>query len=259
MTPSLVGLLVALAILIWPRRPGLLGSPDAGHRSAGAQCDASELSDAERKVALWSGGGARLRMLAIGSKGRGDGGEEVAEFAELLALCLRSGLSPREAIRIARHDGTFVHPRVTATADLLDGLHSGRPDTSSMDPSAGGASSPVGASGSHLLLSAWSLGLDCGAPLMEAVDAAAQALRTVAAAQRRAVAARAGPRASMRLLTLLPLGGPLAALAIGADPMATFGQPVALASMLTGLLLTAVGWWWSRRLITRAEAETVFS
>ncbi|GEM_PF-515792 len=252
MTAVGVGLLVAFATLVWPRRPGLLGVPQVDVRPAGSQGEPSERSDPDRNLARRWGLAAFRRMLASRSRSRGDGGEEVAEFAELLALCLRSGLPPREAIRIARHGGAFVHPRVAATADLLDGLHSGRPDSSSVGPSAGGG-------GTSLLVAAWSLGIDCGAPLTEAVDAAAQALRASAAAHRRAVSARAGPRASMWLLTVLPLGGPLAALAIGADPMATFGQPVALASMAMGLLLTALGWWWSRRMLTRAEAATVFS
>ena len=185
--------------------------------------------------------------------GRTDGGDAVAGFAELLALCLRSGLPPNEAIRIARRDATSADPRVTAMADFLADLDAGGAST----PPCG--SRPGSEAGSSLLAAAWRLGLECGAPLTDAVEASASAIRAQHVAHRRAEVARAGPQASMWLLSVLPLAGPLAAVAIGVDPMTTFGQPVALASLAAGLVLTATGWWWSRRLLARAEAPTVFS
>ena len=53
--------------------------------------------------------------------------------------------------------------------------------------------------------------------------------------------------------TLLPLVGPLLAVLVGADPMSLYASsPVAAGSALLGLALTAVGWRWSRRLVTAA-------
>lgn len=252
-----VGLFLALAILIWPTRRGIelrRGAVKAGHPGSEEPSILSASSAAARLPLRGrgrTGCGALRRALARRPPGSDDGLEEVAEFAELLALCLRSGLPPREALQIARQDSASAHPRVVSLADGLAVLNEGM----------AGPAPPVVSdtdADSTLVLAAWMLGLDCGAPLTEAVDAGARALRDKAAARRRAATARAGPRATMWLLTVLPVAGPLAALAVGSDWTATFGQPVAVLSLAMGLTLTATGWWWSRWLLRRAEAATVY-
>ena len=281
-----IGVLAALAVLVWPSR-GAVERPSLPGLRYGRPTDDGSMS----ATAAGRGWIAPSRRTPAGRvHSRGDGDEEVAEFAELLALCLRSGLPPDDAIQIARRDGATAHPRVGVVADRLAGLDAGEAQDG-LDardaPDAGGCRADSGPGGRSpgqgrrlhdpgrrwfgagwrrrgpsdvsLLTQAWALGLDCGAPLTEAVEASAGALRSASAAQRRAASARAGPRASMWLLTVLPLVGPIAALAIGADPVATFGQPIAVGSVVVGLVLTALGWWWSRRLRARAEAGTVIT
>ena len=74
-----------------------------------------------------------------------------------------------------------------------------------------------------------------------------------AAADRTAVVV-AGPRASMVLLSALPLAGPAAALLVGLPPGRLYDSVAARrCSRVVGLLLTAVGWWWARGLLRRAR------
>ncbi|QIM22798.1 hypothetical protein G7075_19400 [Phycicoccus sp. HDW14] len=56
----------------------------------------------------------------------------------------------------------------------------------------------------------------------------------------------------MRLLTLLPLGGPLVGVLLGLSPTTLYGSAPARAAAGVGLVLTASGWWWSRSLVRRA-------
>ena len=98
----------------------------------------------------------------------------------------------------------------------------------------------------------WDLALRTGGPLAEAVRLLADHLREEARLQGRLMALAAAPRTSARLLSLLPIVGPALALLVGAHPRELYlSSPVATASALIGLLLTAVGWRWSRAMVTR--------
>ena len=67
----------------------------------------------------------------------------------------------------------------------------------------------------------------------------------------------AGPRASMWLLTLLPLAGPGVVVVLGLPVTEVYGTGGAGAAGLLGLGLTASGWLWSRRLLSRALRPAV--
>ncbi|MBR7743386.1 hypothetical protein KC207_08800 [Phycicoccus sp. BSK3Z-2] len=94
---------------------------------------------------------------------------------------------------------------------------------------------------------------ETGAPASGVVLAAATAVREGAAVRARTEAAVAGPRASMRLLTALPLVGPLGGVLLGLDPASLYGSPAARASLAAGVVLTALGWLLARRLVARAR------
>ena len=67
----------------------------------------------------------------------------------------------------------------------------------------------------------------------------------------------AGPRASMWVLTLLPLSGPLVALMLGLPVPEVYGDTTAGLTALVGLGVTGLGWMWSRRLLRRALRPAV--
>ncbi|UTT68995.1 hypothetical protein NMQ03_17560 [Arthrobacter sp. DNA4] len=65
--------------------------------------------------------------------------------------------------------------------------------------------------------------------------------------------ALAGPKATVRLLTWLPLMGLGLGAALGVDPLATLlGTPLGLAALFGGVVLTVTGRAWSARLVSAA-------
>ncbi|EWT03694.1 hypothetical protein N865_09475 [Intrasporangium oryzae NRRL B-24470] len=100
---------------------------------------------------------------------------------------------------------------------------------------------------------AWRLSEDTGVPLAVAVERAAAGLREARTRQRKVAVAVAGPKATVAVLTVLPLTGPLFGLACGVGPAELYGgRPVATASATCGVLLMVVGRLWCRRMIRRA-------
>ena len=104
----------------------------------------------------------------------------------------------------------------------------------------------------RVLEAAWHLTEEAGAASSVVTAAAAESIRARRAATDRAGVVAAGPRASMWLLSALPVAGPLAALLVGLTPGQLYGTGPAQAAAAVGLLLTALGWSWSRGLLRRA-------
>ena len=94
-----------------------------------------------------------------------------------------------------------------------------------------------------------------GCPLADVLARFAIHLETEDDAEAARQTALAGPRATVRLLTWLPLSGLALGLLLGVDPVATLlGNPWGLAALAAGVALTAGGRFWSSRLV-RAAAE----
>ncbi|MDF9752105.1 tight adherence protein B [Arthrobacter sp. ES3-54] len=94
-----------------------------------------------------------------------------------------------------------------------------------------------------------------GCPLADVLARFAAHLETEDDAEAARQTALAGPRATVRLLTWLPLSGLALGLLLGVDPVATLlGNPWGLAALAAGVALTAVGRLWSSRLV-QAAAE----
>jgi tight adherence protein B len=97
---------------------------------------------------------------------------------------------------------------------------------------------------------AWQLSERTGAPLAAAVERAARGLRDVRRRQGRVSAAVAGPRATVTVLTGLPLAGPLLGLACGVDPHALYlGSPLSTWAVVAGAGLVLLGRWWCTRMV----------
>ena len=104
--------------------------------------------------------------------------------------------------------------------------------------------------------SAWALSEQHGAPLAVAVERGAAGLREARARQRRVQVAVAGPRATVTVLTVLPLTGPAFGLACGIDPVTLYlGSPVGAASATVGVALIVIGRLWCGRMVRRAVAS----
>lgn len=159
---------------------------------------------------------------------------DAAESAELIALGLDAGLPLPDALVLAEASG----PRDRAGAPALD-------DTRTL---------PDG-----LLATAVDLSTDVGAPLAHAARIAAEVLRQRARAGDRLRALTAGPRASMYLLTALPIAGPVVVVVLGMSPQEVYAAPLAIVLVVVGLVLTAIGWLVSRAILRRAARPTVLT
>lgn len=92
-----------------------------------------------------------------------------------------------------------------------------------------------------------------GCPLADVLTRFAAQLEAEDDADAARQTALAGPKATVRLLTWLPLMGLGLGAALGVDPLATLlGTPLGLAALLGGVVLTAAGRAWSARLVSAA-------
>ncbi|MBC9822464.1 type II secretion system F family protein [Terrabacter sp. MAHUQ-38] len=105
----------------------------------------------------------------------------------------------------------------------------------------------------RLVAAAWRLSERTGAPLASAVDRAVRGLLDARARRGKVAVAVAGPRATVTVLTVLPLTGPLFGMACGIDPVTLYlGSPVATISAASGITLGWAGRAWCRRMIRSA-------
>lgn len=231
-----------------PIRPGSPAEPDV---SAGG--DAGDSPLVARALARWSPwlGGARRRERRRAAV--------VARLCEALDLCvagLRAGLPLPAVLAFVEREvqdgsevgGTIrggasrdVRPGVAAeVVALLRGERMEGPSCGALAP----AASVIG--------QARDLSQAAGVPLADSWEAAAGLLREHEAVRRRVAVALAGPRATMRILTLLPVAGPLVGAVFAVDPWRMYaGSPVALGCLGLGMALLAFGRWWCGQLIRR--------
>lgn len=227
--------LAALAVALWPARPPG-GSSVAAVRAAPPLAGPSG--------SWWRG------VLAV-RRGRSGRHPWVADLAEVTAVGLDAGLDLASAALVAARS-----PSVAVAAPwLADHL------TASVE--AGGGVAVIDHGGAALtaqeerdlgmLEAAWLLAEEAGAATAVVTAAAACSIRARHAAAQRVAVVAAGPRASMWLLSALPVAGPLAAVLVGIGPGTLYGTDAARVSALAGLVLTATGWWWSRAILRRAQ------
>lgn len=97
-----------------------------------------------------------------------------------------------------------------------------------------------------------------GCPLADVLMRFAAQLEVEDDAEAARQTALAGPRATVSLLTWLPLMGLGLGIALGVDPVAILvGTPLGLASLAAGLALTVAGRIWSARLVRAAAGAVV--
>ncbi|KGN32177.1 hypothetical protein N802_10905 [Knoellia sinensis KCTC 19936] len=232
-------MLVVLAGVLWPRaRPASAGAATTGRWGSqpGVGPVVCDLVARARS--------ALTRELRFGRRTAG----WVSDFAELSAVGLDAGLPAVEAARLACEvDVARARPELLALGDRLVEAqrHGGSVgaclgDAAREDPDLA------------FLAAAWQLTDEFGVAAAPAARTSADVLRERAASGDRRAVLAAGPRASMWLLTLLPLAGPLVTLVLGLPVRTVYGNPAALIAVVGGLALTALGWWWSRTVLHRA-------
>nr|WP_246297540.1 type II secretion system F family protein [Janibacter cremeus] len=176
--------------------------------------------------------------------------EGLARVADLIAMTLRSGATPVTAVEVVAREAP--QPWADVLAEVHEQLSSGGPAGQVWRAHAQ-QRPELGA-----LAGAWALSEALGVALAPSMTTSAQVLRAQVQARRRLDASTSGARATMRMLTLLPLAGLLAGLTFGLAPWEVYGHsPVTMVSACVGLGLTAIGWIVCRWVLSRAVAAEV--
>ena len=161
----------------------------------------------------------------------------VIEACDVLAAELSAGRPPSEALEGA----TTVCPdlQIASAAAKLGGDVPAALDLAAESP---------GAEGLRALAAAWRVADESGAAFATITERLAEALRADESIRRQITATLAGPRATARLLAVLPLFGTFIGYAIGANPL-TFllHTPPGWLCLTLGLLLTITGLHWTTR------------
>lgn len=235
--------LVVLACLLWPppaRRGWALGTGRSGRRD-------------ESPAAGWGWAQGRPAgvMGRLRRRGRRPDDDWVADFAEVVAVGLQAGLDlPSATVASARSPG--VRRRAPWLAERLQGsVRGGGGVTALLD--GGPALADEEQRDLRLLVTAWRLAEQVGAGASAVTTSAAASVRERRAAADRTAVVVAGPRASMVLLSALPLAGPVAAALVGLPPGRLYDSTAARVLAAAGLVLTGAGWWWARSLLRRAR------
>ena len=176
--------------------------------------------------------------------------EPLAHALEMIAAALQSGLTPVDALSIAVECTEYGRDESERLTAVIRATSAGSVDGRCWQRESDGANAR---DAYRSVAAVWTLALETGAPLAEAISTLSDQFREVARVRGRLEAAAAAPRTSQRLLSFLPLGGPVLALLIGADPVELYlTSTVALVSVGFGLSLTLVGWRWSSAMVRDA-------
>ncbi|GLI26181.1 hypothetical protein ARHIZOSPH14_04230 [Agromyces rhizosphaerae] len=187
-------------------------------------------------------------MIALRRRGPAPGTEvdAVATGAHRLAVLLAAGVAPAAA---------WAHLASTAggvAEHAADAARTGGDVAGAVVGAAGALPAPARL-GWQALAAGWSVAERSGSPLAQMLRDTAGALRDVAELQRELDAVLAGPRATARLVALLPPVGLAFGAALGFDTVgALLGSPLGLGSAVAGVALLGAGLVWSRALVARA-------
>ncbi|WP_158607705.1 type II secretion system F family protein [Flexivirga caeni] len=229
----LVAAAVCLAILLWPgRRSGDL------HRLARGPA-----------LSLRAAPGRVLRRRA----GRSADLDVVVGMLEGIAPALAVGVTPATAVSTS---ASLAAVRVTRPGLRHDLLRLAR------EAQEGGELAPCWAQlyarhripGLDDVARAWALSEQLGCPIGDALRTATAMMREQSDLDRRIAAATAGPRATMQLLTALPVLGVAIAALIGVPPWRLYAGSLGAFVLIVGALFVVAGRLLTRRMIRRAAA-----
>jgi tight adherence protein B len=218
---------VLVGALVWSLRA-------QGPRILVLTCGASAVGWVGRRLIVdW-----RLRQARARSRAA------VVEFCDALAAELEAGLPAVTAIERACAPWPELSS-VVSSARLGDDVATAL---------RGCAASTPGAEGLRSVAAAWDVATRSGAALALVLTRVAAGLRSDEEARAEVTAALGPPRATAKLLAVLPLFGIALGASIGVDPVGFLLQSTAGAMCLaTGTALALTGLWWVERLAAAIE------
>jgi tight adherence protein B len=206
-------------------------------------------------------GGVIASLLARRRASRADPSgsvDRVAAATERLGALLTAGLAPAAAWRnvVPPRDPGEYGPGSADDARLVEAAADAAGDGGSVAEAIeqARAEHPDASPAWSMLAAAWAVADAAGAPLAACLAMLADALRSEAQLRREAAAALAGPAASARLVTALPVIAVGFGAVLGFDTIGVLlGNPVGLACLVVGSALLWAGARWSRSLVARAS------
>lgn len=247
--PFGAALAAALVVLLWWRVGDVTTLADSSR--PGRQDPGSDTGADQRPATTFA---ERWRRLRRRMRLRGAQQDRAVELQVLdgLAAALEAGLPVPQAVTLAlaRVDGagpTSPGPTAAGWGELTRAAQEGQALAPVWHRLARRSGSPTLAS----VARAWQVAALTGAPIARAIRVSAHAARERRRLERAVDVATAGARATVTVLTLLPLAGVGLAAVLGVSPAALYSHPVALASALGGTVLVLLGQLWSRRMVAR--------
>lgn len=220
------GLLIAAAVLLWgrpqqrlpvllargnTRKPAQRGTPAGKPRAPGAEDAVTVIAQSAALLRIGATPHSCFAHLA-----RAHEGDQLGPPLHRVARAIELGTRPQRAI--LHHTGALP----AETAQVFEGL-----------------------------AAAWHVAETSGAALGDVLETLAQGARDGVDARRERDVALAGPRATVSVLSWLPLIGLGLGALIGADLLAVFtGSPWGAATMAGGTALLLLGRWWMNRMLT---------
>lgn len=237
----LAACLAGVGTLLWPRGPG------TQRLAVLSRTRSSSVASAPRSAhaSAWE----RARRLLPGGGTAGVSSQDLLSLLEAVAPALEAGIGPASALRIvaeARAGSGQLDPLTVLATDIAAAAGQG----AMLAPLWRGAADSTGSAELLLLAHAWSLTEDLGVPLASAVRTTAGLLEARIAQEQRLASTVGGTKATVNLLTVLPLGGPVLAIVLGIGPAELYGgSRLTQGSLVLGLCLAGLGRWWVRRMI----------
>lgn len=152
-----------------------------------------------------------------------------------LSAALRVGLPPAEALTLALRECP------AAAADLVRPVLASAAQGRACGPTWLRVARAANSSDLEVLARSWLISERLGAPLADAVDSAARAMRAARDLSSSLQTATVGARTTARILTLLPVAGVGIALLMGIGPLELYGTVPAIASLVLGGVAIAIG------------------
>ena len=252
MTAVLAGLLLVLAVVVMPtgerlaRVNQVLEPPPVLDETAAAPGGGTE-----RLRQLWRSDPVELFREWRQQRRATSSSPAILALLEGIAPALEAGLPPAVGVRLSGAAlGSTVDPGIRAfVGELADVCERGSP----IAPVWQSWAARTGSADLSFVAAAWQLSERTGAPLAEAVQRAVVSVRESRERARRVNVAVAGPRATVMVLTVLPLTGPVFGMACGVPPTELYlSNPIGTVSAVVGVLLIWAGRLWCRRLVDSA-------
>ncbi|GAA4350190.1 type II secretion system F family protein [Angustibacter luteus] len=226
MTATTTAILVGLAVLVWPARRRL-------HPATGGA--APDVTD------------GRVPQASVTA-------ELLLSVVEMISAQVRAGSAPTSAWLSALDVLGLPSPGPSADPQVWWD-RAARSKTAQSKTARSKTARSEAAQSARSAGAAWRLAERTGAPLADALDGVATTLREEQALSADIAAALAGPQATARLLTVLPLGGLVLGELIGARPLDVLvGTDLGRCCAVLGAVLLLLSRWWMRRLV-RAVAR----